>query len=43
MTAGVGQLIQNTDYKRILVTATPIFNSYKDCYVYLKILEVKPI
>lgn len=32
--------IQNTDYKRILVTATPIFNSYKDCYAYFKILKV---
>jgi SWI/SNF-related matrix-associated actin-dependent regulator of chromatin subfamily A3 len=35
--------IQDTDCKKFVVTATPIFNSYKDCYAYFKFLQLEGI
>lgn len=35
--------IQNVDCKKFVVTATPIFNSYKDCYAYFKFLGLEGI
>ena len=35
--------IQNVDCKKFVVTATPIFNSYKDCYAYFKFLQLEGI
>lgn len=35
--------MQNVDCKKWVVTATPIFNSYKDCYAYFKFLQLEGI
>jgi SNF2 family DNA or RNA helicase len=35
--------IQNVDCKKFVVTATPIFNTYKDCYAYFKFLQLEGI
>lgn len=33
--------LQSVDCKKFVVTATPIFNSYKDCYAYFKFLQLE--